>query len=591
MGLSFLTYPAVGYITAWTGFHGVSAAIPFFFWVFYLFEKMYKEDKFTKKSLTIFWILLAIVMSGKEQLSLYVVLYGLFIMFFRNKAAGNFAFNKKWFSSFLKLPMTKFAISMMIIGILWFVTAFFIIIPRNAHYRVDGFNKFAESLNIDVGDTRAVALPNYFLARYDAFGDSYSEILKNMLINPEDVVKITFGGDRIDNLNKTFGPLMYLPLAYPFIFMLAVPDLMINYLTSADGVGTAEITNHRISMIIPVLFISTIYAIGLLSTLFSEFVTFMAIKYGKKKIKVSVYRNIFIVVVSALVFSTDFYMTFSSNNPVFLWLDQAIKKKVFAKTIDSEIDLDSLKVGDVVRLSELEDKDRECAQKIVGMIPDEASVSGPDYLGAHLSLRETYALFPALYKEADYVIVDVFSKKLLTILDVDVDLARDVVENIMKNDQYQLVTGCGNLFVFKHVSPYEKSSLMPLQERYYYEEKMNLELFQSLYLVDYSIPTSIIRGYSGDANMVYIKRDNNSLDNYFMFTSLINSSTGEVYQVANLPSFSIIDPAVWKEDRYYVENVELAIPESLDAGTYKLFVGMGNNIRTRSIYLGDIEIK
>ena len=29
-GISYLFYPAVGYLTAWTGFHGVTVAIPFF---------------------------------------------------------------------------------------------------------------------------------------------------------------------------------------------------------------------------------------------------------------------------------------------------------------------------------------------------------------------------------------------------------------------------------------------------------------------------------------------------------------------------------------------------------------------------------
>jgi hypothetical protein len=284
-------------------------------------------------------------------------------------------------------------------------------------------------------------------------------------------------------------------------------------------------------------------------------------------------------------------MTFYSNNPVFLWLDQAIKKKVLAKTVDSEVDVKSLKVGQVVRLSELEEKDRECARKIVELIPDKASVSGPDYLGAHLSLRETYAIFPALYNEADYVIVDVFSKKLLSILNINVDLSRDVVENLMKSDQYKLVTGCGNLFVFKHVGTHVKPTLMPLQERFEYKEKMDLLLFQSLYVVDYKIPSSVTRGASENATFVYIKRDKNSLNDYVTFTSLVNSKTGEVYQMANLPSFSILKPGEWTEDRYYIEDVELAIPEFLETGKYKLFMGIGNNIRTRSLYLGDIEIK
>lgn len=599
LGISFLFYPAIGYITAWTGFHGVSAVIPFFFGAFYVFEKMHKENKFTTKGIILFWTLLVLVMSGKEQLPLYVILYGFFILLFRNPYLKNFEFSdlKKtnWFKNLLNEYITKLSISMIIVGLIWFVYAFFILIPQNAYYRVDGYERFIESLGLDSSNARDVALPNYFLARYEAFGNSYSEVIMNMILKPETLVRIFFGGDRVDNLIKTFGPMAYLPLAYPIMLIMAVPDLMINYLTSADGVGTSEITNHRISMIIPVLFISTIYAISFLSTLVSNFISFLVSKKNKNvkdKVKNSkVFNNYLILLFSSIVLGSNVYMTFYANNPVFLWLDQALKKKVFAKAVDSEIELDKLKPLAVVRLSELEEKDRECARKIVNMIPEKASVSGPDYLGAHLSLRETYAIFPALYKDADYVIVDVFSRKLLNILDLDLDLAKDVVENMLKSKNHELIAGCGNLFVFKNVDNFEKDALLPLQERFTYAEKFDVKFFQSLYIVDYKIPTEIVRGSHSKANFVYVKRETASLADYVMFISFVNKSTKEVYQAANLPSFSILAPGDWQEDRYYIEDIDIALPEFLDSGDYMMFIGMGNNVRTRSMYLGDVKIK
>jgi len=42
IGMSYLFYPALGYINAVTGFHGVSVVIPFFLLSFYFFEKMHK---------------------------------------------------------------------------------------------------------------------------------------------------------------------------------------------------------------------------------------------------------------------------------------------------------------------------------------------------------------------------------------------------------------------------------------------------------------------------------------------------------------------------------------------------------------------
>jgi hypothetical protein len=224
------------------------------------------------------------------------------------------------------------------------------------------------------------------------------------------------------------------------------------------------------------------------------------------------------------------------------------------------------------------------------MIPDNASVSGPDYLGAHLSMRETYAIFPALYNEADYVIVDVFAQKILRILDLDLTLVRDIVSEVIRSDDYVLKLGCGNLFVFEKIGTHEHSNLLPLQERFEYPEKVDLEIFQSLTIVDYEIPETFTRGKVQPAKFVYIKREEQNLDGYVLFLSFINQENGEIYQVANLPSYSLKQLRNWREDRYYIEDIEIAPPEFMDPGKYWFFIGMSNEIRTRSIFLGDVTI-
>ena len=224
------------------------------------------------------------------------------------------------------------------------------------------------------------------------------------------------------------------------------------------------------------------------------------------------------------------------------------------------------------------------------MIPANASISGPDYLGAHLSMRETYAIFPALYTEADYVIVDVFSKKILSILDVDITLVRDVVGDLVKNPDYDLVLGCGNLFVFKKAGPHGKTELLPLQEMFEYTEKVDYPIFQGLTIVDYTLPHTVDRGAKYSPQVVYNRRNSNSLNEYVLFMTFINSESGEIYQVANLPSYGLFQIPNWPVDHYFVENLDLTIPQYLKPGSYKAFVGVDNNIRTRSVYLGDVAI-
>jgi uncharacterized membrane protein len=565
ISLSYLSYPAIGYLTAQTGFHGVTAVIPFFLGAFYVFEKMYKESNFSRKNVILLWILLVLTMSGKEQLPLYVLMFAVFIFLFRRTS-----------------QTIRLAISIGVVSTLWFVLAFFVIIPANAHYRIESFDKFAQNLNIDKTSVSDVENDNYFISRYAAFGDSYLNIAFNIVTNPDKSIRVFFGGDKVKNFNRTFEPVLYIPFFYPQILMFSLPDFLINYLTSESGIGTAEIENHRVSMIIPVLFISIIYAVGFISSLL-----------GKKSKKIG---DVTKVIVTLCILLMTLRTTFSYNNPVYLWLNQALNKRfsiipVFAKFDRDIIQKEVLKIGSVYRVSYLENKDIECANRVVQMIPKDASVSGPDYLGAHLSMRETYAVFPALYNEADYVIVDVFSRKLFTILEIDTNALKDVVENLLRSKNYELLTGCGNLFVFKNVGFHEKSSLLPLQERFEYKEKVNYEIFNSLYVVDYKIPSEATRGINSKAQFVYIRRENKDISDYVLYMTYLNSETGELYQAANLPSFSISEPQDWDIGSYFVEDIDIALPQYMASGNYKVFVGMSNRIRTRNLYLGDIVIK
>jgi uncharacterized membrane protein len=564
LGISFLVYPAVGFLNSRTGFHGVSAVIPFFLMAFYLFEHMYYVTGFNKKGLIMFWTMLVLTMAGKEQLPLYVLLFGLFVVVLRPMAR-------------------KLGFYMMGAGFIWFVVAFFILIPGYAKNRIDGYAIFAKSLNIDTSSARDVALPNYFLSRYEEFGDSYFDIVLNSILDHKKAIKVFFGGDKPDNLAKTFEPLMYLPLAAPHLLFLSAPDFFANYMTTAGGIGTAEIGNHRISMIIPVMFISLVFAVEFLGNLLAALF---------KKTKLPVTPALFYVVFGLVLVLLGCYTSEKFDNPVYQWLNQAVKRRmaslqVFAK-FDKTTAKQDLKFGEVLKLTELENKDVECANKIISLIPKDASVSGPDYLGAHLSMRETYAIFPALYNQADYVIVDVFSRKILNILDIEADLVRDVVKHLLVSEDYKLHTGCGNLFVFKREKTEKGSSLLPLQERNKYTPKYKQEFFQSLQIADYTIPQSIKHGETGKMQIVYYKSGPNRLDDYVLFMTFINNKTGEVFQIANLPSYALIRPEEWKENRYYIEDLQVVLPAFVDPGEYKAFIGMTNRIRTRSIYLGNI---
>lgn len=560
VALTFLFYPATGFLTSRTGFHGVTPAMFFFVGAFYLFEVAYEEQKLTNKRKVLFWILLIITMTGKEQISLYVFFYGLFIWLFRGQK--------------------KLGWQVSIVSMAWFITAFFVIIPAFSHYRVEGYKKFADSVDIDPEYENEVTKSNYFLGRYKDFGDSYLGIVWGAVTHPSLMVRVLLGGDKLQNLRQTLAPLLLFPLLYPATLVMAVPDLAMNYLTV--GLGTSEIYNHRISMIVPVLFISTIMAISLISTLISQ---------KKPALKYSLVSAI----LSGLILITNIYVSFAYENPVYLWATQSIKRhllgNVFADSLNSPVNLKSLEKGQQVKdIPSLDNKDIGCAQKIVNLIPQSASVSGPDNLGAHLAMRKTYAIFPALYNEADFVIVDVFSQKLSGILGVNTDMVGDSIEKLLKSNEYKLSFGCGNLFVYKRVDKYNKDTLLPIQERYEYPHTFEYKILDSLYIYDYSFPSKTTKGQPMPLRIAYNKREGTSLDGYVLYLSFIHEETRELYQVASLAPLSISKPSSWEAGLTYVETQEVIMPEFLPSGNYKVLASISNKTKTRNVYLGDLEV-
>ncbi len=563
ISLAYLTYPALGFLLSWTGYHGVSPAIFFFLWFFYLVFKYEDEKRIlgVVDYLKLF-LLLIVTLSGKEQISLYFVLLGIYIV--------------------LKTAYKKFGIFVSVFSLVWFLTCFFVIIPNYAHYRIESFEKFTSELGLSKEEIPNVYSSNYFLARYSEFGTSYSEIIKNMALNPVKTASVFLSGDKIDNLYLTFGPLMYLSLLSPLILFIAFPDLLINYSTSQGGIGTSEIYNHRISMIIPVLFLSVIFGVSFL-------IRFLNHYFDKK------YSNYVASILGVLIFANCFYFSnnVSEKNPIFSWIISAIDKRVFAKS-DTSVLKKSMKVGDIVRVDPLENNDRECVRKILDRIPPKVSVSGPDFMGSHLAQRETYAIFPAGKSTSDYLIVDIFSQKLLKILELDVELNRNFVSDTLRDPNYDLEFNCANLLVFKkHDLPIVENlnQLAPFQIYKNYSKKVNYPIFNDLNLVDFSYEKDIKINSTSKVSYVFTKESSKSLSGFVSFTTLVNKETGNIFQFANYPSYAFSTLNSWEEGKFYSEEIKFVVPSYLEAGAYYLFVGVDNKINSRSVYLGDINLK
>jgi hypothetical protein len=281
------------------------------------------------------------------------------------------------------------------------------------------------------------------------------------------------------------------------------------------------------------------------------------------------------------------------KNPLLAWFSEALTKRVFALSSEEVIEK-NLKLGDPVEVSAYVENDRNCVNRIVKSIPPLASVSGPDYMGSHLAQRETYAIFPAGKSTSDYLIVDIFSKKLLSILELSNSLNRRFIEDVFKSKDYNLIYSCSNLMVFKKsdvkVVDTEKLHILPIQQLSTYDKKFEFEIFRKFYLVDTQFDSEAKIGEKFQIKNVYQKRNKDNMPEYKIFTTFINKETGQDYKLLNYPSTIFTTIPDFKDDKFYEEKLDVVIPTHLERGDYMLFVGIDNRLRTRSIYLGDVKI-
>lgn len=564
LSLAYLSFPALGFVLSLTGYHGVSPAIFFFLFFVYYYERVIARGSgFRVKDYLILILLMIITMSGKEQIPLYFVMFGFYI--------------------FVSSVYKKFALFTMIFSIIWFLVCFLVIIPNYASYRIDSFEKFVTEMGINKEDVPNVYSENYFLQRYSEFGESYFEIVKNMALDPIKTASVFLNGDKINNLFYTFGPVGFLSFLHPLIILVAFPDLLINYSTTQGGIGTSEIYNHRISMIIPVIFISICYGIGF----FQKFLKFF---FYEKYIKLG------ISVLGLFLFLNNVYFSLyvGEPNPLFAWLSQSISKRVEAKS-DKEIITRNLTVGQSVEVSPYIENDRGCVRKILNIIPPLVSVSGPDFMGSHLAQRETYAIFPAGKSTSDYLIVDLYSKKLLTILGLSYSLNRNYIEDVFMSKDYNLIFSCSNLMVFRKsevpVVDNDKLHLIPIQKFNSYNSKFEYEILKKLYVVDSSFEETGKIGEFYKITNVYTRKDSSGLGGFNLFTTLIHKESGEMYQFVNYPSAIFTTPDEFKKDMYYKEKLEFRLPDYLEKGDYMIFTGLENKINSRSLYIGDVTLK
>lgn len=237
---------------------------------------------------------------------------------------------------------------------------------------------------------QALGSQHFALAYYSDFGDSPSKVILTVLLSPQKILNIIFQPNRINYLIQLFSPHGYLSLLSPAFLLFAIPDLLINLLSSKQLFR--ELYYQYTATISPFIFIAAIQSVVLI----------------KKKVP-SIPSTLFI-----------FYLLITSLFTAYLYgpLPGSIKQDVEMFTTPI--------------------KNQAFIRKYLSSIPEKYSVAATNNVGSHLSQREKIYILPLGIDTADMVIFLRIGGK-----------EKGLIQKLKNNPNYELTIEKGEFVVFK----------------------------------------------------------------------------------------------------------------------------------------------
>ena len=214
----------------------------------------------------------------------------------------------------------------------------------------------------------AVIIPHYapgggspFAGRYDAVGGSPAGIVETALLHPLRVLQVAFEGRDLGYLWELLAPLGGLPLLAPLVTLSALPEIVLNVLSSTPT--QSSIHYHYTAGAIPGLIAGAVIAGAKLRRLRPEWWPWVG-------------RGIVALVLAAGIV----------QGPLPVWRHVPFGSELAAR-------------------HHIVSKHDRAAARVIRAVPAGAPVSATNNLGAHLSERRRIFSFPVL-REARWVAVD-----------------------------------------------------------------------------------------------------------------------------------------------------------------------------------------
>lgn len=309
-----LLLPAVQWATLFD-FHPVTLAAPLILWAIWAIV----TDR-----LVLFWVFSLAALMTKENVGLALAVLGVWIA--------------------IRERRRVIGAMLSALSLAWTFVAVTVVIP---HFRSGAESPFLEE-------------------RYGALGSSVGEVLRSVVTRPWDAIGQMISDDRILYLAATILPLLVLPLAAPLLAAGALPDLVLNLLSSRPEQHAIEY--HYGAVIAPFLIAAAIRGTAALRD-----------RVPTRTRRLATPSRVAAALLTAVIVGG--YLV----GPLPFWK--------------------YLPGGADTKEEEYRSARAPLLAYAVAQIPDDAVVSAGNRIGGHLSARRRILTFPVI-ADADYVIVD-----------------------------------------------------------------------------------------------------------------------------------------------------------------------------------------
>ncbi len=358
----YLAFPALEGANL-SEFHAVTLGASLLTWAFYFLHQ-------ERRCLFVLFAILA--MMCKENIPLIVGMMGLYALFIERK---------------------KWGIVVLLTSLAWFIIAVKVVIPS--------FNESGRSFHLD---------------HYGYLGNSVEEVLINAVTKPYLVLNNFRDELKVAYLIRLFFPIGYLSLLAPHVLLLAVSQIMINFLSSHGNMYALDMFWNSVT-IVPFVVLSAGWGVALLARVFHRLL----------KVKQSFVVTVFAVYVLIL---TTFYHYRFGHSPLgkhFSW------PRITAH--------------------------HRLGEQLARSIPQDALVVAQDHLNPHVSQRESVYIFPHNLDKAEYVFLDVSEQPGYV---VSYDEYHEAIQSLLSSEYFGMIASKDGYIIFQR-----GATRAPLDETFY----------------------------------------------------------------------------------------------------------------------------